>query len=325
MGRNLLLAAMAEGPWKEVAVACKKDIDSHSTTLHTVCDGIRDEVKTSFQKLRDMLDARERELLKMVDESEEQEKGRVLDKRKERIDACCETLGTQTDEMTKMMSEGKFDRIQETTQLIKENEIELKTLAKNIRELTFTVDAQVAIQSVEARIPQVAITSGDGAPGIFFTGNGATSPPVPHVQQSPALLNQGQQGYGGGAAGGVDFGGGGAPPFASPMPAAVRSPYAATPSGMSPISAAPSAIYINGLPNNASEQDIRDELGVFGEIEMINSRHIATGGFAFVFYTTNEGAAKALEHPRIMIKGKTVNVLAKKQIVASSTPLPPAP
>ena len=93
------------------------------------------------------------------------------------------------------------------------------------------------------------------------------------------------------------------------------SPYAATP-GMSPGSAAPSAIYINGasplqahpthqwceppagpphtlvvrapcrptpgspdpccaltapcagLPNNATEQDIRDELGVFGEIEV---------------------------------------------------------
>jgi len=89
---------------------------------------------------------------------------------------------------------------------------------------------------------------------------------------------------------------------------------------MSPVSAAPSAIYINGLPNNATEQDIRDELGVFGEIEMINSRHIATGGFAFVFYTSNEGAQKALEHPRIMIKGKTVNVLAKKQIVQQSTP-----
>jgi len=51
---------------------------------------------------------------------------------------------------------------------------------------------------------------------------------------------------------------------------------------------------------------------------MINSRHIATGGFAFVFYTNNEGASKALEHPKIVIKGKQVNVLAKKQIVANT-------
>ena len=49
----------------------------------------------------------------------------------------------------------------------------------------------------------------------------------------------------------------------------------------------------------------------------VNSRHIASGGFAFVFYTTNEAAARALEKPRITIKGKMVNVLAKKQIVTS--------
>jgi len=284
--------------WQKTADEANKALEGHRDSLKSVCDGVREEVKTSFSKLREMLDSRERELIKMVDEAEEQENGRVLEKRKERITSCCETLQAQTDEMNKMMAEGKFDKIQEVTQMIKENDIEIETLAKNVNELTFTMDAQVAIQSVEARIPQVAITSADGAPGIFFTGNGSASPPPP----SPAV----------GGMGGSDF--------AHSTPMATRSPYAGTPSGMSPVSAAPSAIYINGLPNNATEQDIRDELGVFGEIEMINSRHIATGGFAFVFYTTNEGAQKALEHPRIMIKGKTVNVLAKKQIVASSTP-----
>lgn len=290
---------MADGSWQTIAEECKKTLETHDQSLHVVCDGVREEVKTSFNKLREMLDARERELIKMVEEAEEQEKSRVLEKRKERIDACCETLTAQTAEMNKMMSEGKFDKIQEVTQIIKENEIELKTLAKNVAELTFTMDAQVAIQSVEARIPQVAITSADGAPGIFFTGNGSASPPPP----SPAVQSLGTSGFDAGV-------------HSTPG----RSPYAANPTGMSPVSAAPSAIYINGLPNNATEQDIRDELGVFGEIEMINSRHIATGGFAFVFYTTNEGAQKALEHPRITIKGKTVNVLAKKQIVQSSTP-----
>jgi len=292
------LNKMAEGSWQDIAAACRTTLEGHDGALHTVCDGVREEVHTSFNKLREMLDARERELIKLVEEAEDQEKQRVLEKRKERIDACCETLGAQTEEMNQMMAQGKFDKIQEVTQLIKENEIELKTLAKNVNELTFTMDAQVAIQSVEARIPQVAITSADGAPGIFFTGNGSASPPPP----SPAVQPL------------PDLGASGA--YSTP---GRPSPYAATP-GMSPGSAAPSAIYINGLPNNATEQDIRDELGVFGEIEMINSRHIATGGFAFVFYTTNEGAQKALEHPRIMIKGKTVNVLAKKQIVASSTP-----
>lgn len=285
--------------WSKTAEDARKSLETHRDSLKSVCSGVRDEVKTSFNKLREMLDARERELLKMVDEAEEQEASRVLEKRRERIESCCETLTAQTEEMNKMMAEGRFDKIQEVTQMIKENDIEIETLAKNVSELTFTMDAQVAIQSVEARIPQVAITSADGAPGIFFTGNGSASPPPP----SPAVGGMGSSGFG----------------DAHSTPIA-RSPYAGTPGGLSPVSAAPSAIYINGLPNNATEQDIRDELGVFGEIEMINSRHIATGGFAFVFYTTNEGAQKALEHPRIMIKGKTVNVLAKKQIVASSTP-----
>merc|ERR1711970_1587043 len=102
-----------------------------------------------------------------------------------------------------MMEKGQFDKIQEVTQVIKENEAELKTLAKNVSELTFSLDAQVAIQSVEARIPQVAITSADGAPGIFFTGTGSASPPP----QSP----------GGMAVGGDDSAFGGSTFGASPM------------------------------------------------------------------------------------------------------------
>merc|ERR1712167_147431 len=143
----------------------------------------------------------------MGDEAEEQEKGRVLDKRKERIEACCETLDSQTAEMKTMMEQGKFEKIQETTQAIKENEIELKTLNKNITELQFVLDAQVATQSVEARIPQVAITSGDGAPGIFFTGTGSASPPP----ASPA------QTFDAGAGATQDFGHTGGAFGASPM------------------------------------------------------------------------------------------------------------
>lgn len=48
---------------------------------------------------------------------------------------------------------------------------------------------------------------------------------------------------------------------------------------------------------------------------MINSRHIATGGFAFIFFSTDTGAAAALEKPKVIIKGKAVNILAKKQLV----------
>ena len=49
-----------------------------------------------------------------------------------------------------MIADGKFDKIQEVTQLIKENETELKTLAKNVNELTFTMDAQANPTSIPA-------------------------------------------------------------------------------------------------------------------------------------------------------------------------------
>jgi len=293
---------MSDESWSDIASRTRDELEKHTGSLNGVCNTLREDVKKSFSKLREMLDVREAELAKMIDEAEKAEKERVVDKRKERIDACCESLEAKTKEMQEMLAQGKFDRMQETTQMIKENEMEIKQLAKTVSELTFSMDAQVAIHQVEARIPQVNITSADGAPGIFFTGTGSASVPTP----SPAR----EQMY--------DAGSSLAPQ--SPMPGSLnRSAISlGTPSGMSPVSAAPSAIYINGLPNNASEQDIRDELGTFGEIEMINSRHIATGGFAFVFYTNNEGASKALEHPKIVIKGKQVNVLAKKQIVANT-------
>jgi len=79
--------------------------------------------------------------------------------------------------------------------------------------------------------------------------------------------------------------------------------------------AVPNAIYINGVPEDTTEGDLREVFARFGDIKMINSRHIATGGFAFIFFSTDTGAAAALEKPKVMIKGKAVNILAKKQLV----------
>merc|ERR1712022_26387 len=81
----------------------------------------------------------------------------------------------------------------------------------------------------------------------------------------------------------------------------------------------PNAIYVNGVPHDASEYDVRETFERFGEIKMINARHISTGGFAFVFFKQDIGAQIALENPRVVIKGKTANVLAKKQILGGRT------
>merc|ERR1711998_421743 len=80
----------------------------------------------------------------------------------------------------------------------------------------------------------------------------------------------------------------------------------------------PNAIYVNGVPHDASEADVRDAFERFGEIKMVNARHISTGGFAFVFFKEDIGAQVALENPRVIINGKTANVLAKKQILSGS-------
>jgi len=82
----------------------------------------------------------------------------------------------------------------------------------------------------------------------------------------------------------------------------------------------PNAIYVNGVPHDASEADVRAAFERFGEIKMVNARHINTGGFAFVFFKDDIGAQIAMENPRVVINGKTANVLAKKQILGGSRP-----
>jgi len=78
----------------------------------------------------------------------------------------------------------------------------------------------------------------------------------------------------------------------------------------------PNAIYVNGVPHDASEADVRATFERFGEIKMVNARHINTGGFAFVFFKDDIGAQVAIQNPRVIINGKTANVLAKKQILS---------
>merc|ERR1719506_1183572 len=102
-------------------------------------------------------------------------------------------------------------------------------------------------------------------------------------------------------------------PSASAGPAK-RSTLGAAAAASSNDSLSKSAIYVNGLPNNASEADIIDAFQDCGGIKMVNARHVASGGFAFVFFDNDLGAENALARARVNVKGKTVNVLAKKQI-----------
>jgi hypothetical protein len=284
--------------WEKTAEEAKRDLEAHSDSLNGICDTLRDEVRAGFDSLRELLNAREQALLAMVDEAEEKEKTNTLVARKDCVDKCCEKLSAKTEEMKGLLAQGVFSNIAAITAEIQESEQELKTLHNDIGDLQIKVDAQLPIQHARDSIERIEVTAKDGTPGVWFSGS---------IRPTRAGGNQTF-----GAPQPVTMGASGSVDMLANTP--IRSRIM-TPSG-SP-SPAPRAIYINGLPHDTSEADLRDVLGEFGEIDMVNSRHIASGGFAFVFYTTNEAAARALEKPRITIKGKMVNVLAKKQIVTS--------
>jgi len=289
--------------WETTAEEAKRDLEAHSDSLHGICDTLRDEVRAGFDSLRELLNAREQALLAMVDEAEEKEKTNTLVARKDCVEKCCEKLAAKTEEMNGLLAQGVFSNIASITGEIQESEQELKTLHNDIGDLQIKVDSQLPIQHARDSIERIEVTAKDGTPGVWFSGSIRPTRAGNQSFGAPQPVTMGDSGFASG-------GGGGDMLANTPIRSRIM-----TPSG-SP-SPAPRAIYINGLPHDTSEADLRDVLGEFGEIDMVNSRHIASGGFAFVFYTTNEAAARALEKPRITIKGKMVNVLAKKQIVTS--------
>jgi len=104
------------------------------------------------------------------------------------------------------------------------------------------------------------------------------------------------------------------PPAAYIPPSGKHAPVAAKPS--SPGNDGSNAIYINGLAPDTTEDDIIAAFERFGDIKMVNARHIGNGGFAFVFFEDEAGAAASLVNPRVPVKDRTANVLAKQQILS---------
>jgi len=102
------------------------------------------------------------------------------------------------------------------------------------------------------------------------------------------------------------------PPGSPPQ----QSTLSASGTAMTPKDAVPNAVYVNGLAPDTTEEDIRAVFEHFGEIKMVNARHVSNGGFAFVFFKTEAGATAALQNPRVVVGDRTVNILAKKQILS---------
>merc|ERR1711865_527061 len=151
--------------------------------------------------------------------------------------------------------------------------------------------SRLAESAGNAVVPATNYTT--GASSSYAPMSHSLPPTVPHGNASPPSA------YGGGSASRMQQ-----------LPAASSAATGET---------VPNAIYVNGVPHDASEYDVRETFERFGEIKMINARHISTGGFAFVFFKQDIGAQIALENPRVVIKGKTANVLAKKQILGGRT------
>jgi len=188
---------------------------------------------------------------------------------------------------------------------------ELESSTKAVRELEYSaaqcVQGAGGGQSVDFGAVEAAIR------GLDVGGSAGSATTIPYTPTAPPPSSGSRSSFA---------------PTSSPagsvsspmprMPPAVRATPGGTP--FTPDStgrgtAVPNAIYINGVPEDTSEADLREVFARFGDIKMINSRHIATGGFAFIFFSTDTGAAAALEKPKVMIKGKAVNILAKKQLV----------
>ena len=59
---------------------------------------------------------------------------------------------------------------------------------------------------------------------------------------------------------------------------------------------------------------IRNVFSKFGAVKMVNARHVASGGFAFVFFEDESGAANALVDPRVPVKDRVTNVLVRHSV-----------
>jgi len=176
--------------------------------------------------------------------------------------------------------------------------INFEPMERAVKQLELRSSSEPAAASVAVSLPPAArsntSTLGDSRPPATPTGDGSRSRPqaTPTGQMTRSALN----------------------PAITQSRQSTARVAAMTPPATPGENLSKSAIYVNSLPTDAKEADIVEAFKDCGGIKMVNARHIATGGFAFVFFDSDDGAQKALEQARVEVKGKTVNVLAKKQI-----------
>lgn len=281
-------------------------IQDRRRTLDHDTDQLRSTVRAGIENLRRALDEREAQLLSGVEDVYANNR-KVLDECESHIAQLRSRLAESADGMQKAVAVGDINnvvingkRLEESSKALKEQEQIMNAMDTQIGGTLPTEGADHSIRNLtlsgghapgagNAVVPATNYTT--GASSSYAPMSHSLPPAVPHGPSSPPSA------YGGGSASRMQQ-----------LPAT-----AATGETV------PNAIYVNGVPHDASEYDVRETFERFGEIKMINARHISTGGFAFVFFKQDIGAQIALENPRVVIKGKTANVLAKKQILGGRT------
>lgn len=282
--------SMSEWSWQVAVETNLKNLAERKRVLEHDAEGLRNMIRVSFEQLRRAMDEQESRLLNGVEEVVASSRHKI-DDQEANVTALRARLSEGADSMNRAVATGDINGVVLHGKRLEEASLNLREADAIIQSMDTNVGGTLPTEAAENAVKNLCL-SGGHAPAL---GNniGFVAPPA-HYATSPI-----------------------APHYAlhDSTPTAARPAVAMSSSTPATGETVPNAIYVNGVPHDASEADVREAFERFGEIKMVNARHINTGGFAFVFFKEDIGAQIAMENPRVLINGKTANVLAKKQIL----------
>merc|ERR1711939_414616 len=301
---------MAEWSWQVSVEAALKTLSERKRNLENDGEALRATIKASFDQLRRSMDEQEARLLSGVEEQVAHSR-RLLDEHDATVTSLRARLSEGADAMNRSVATGDINGVVMFGKRLEEASAQLREEEATISQMDTSIGGTLPTEAADNAIKNLTL-SGGHAPAL---GSSMYMPPPPSAHTavshaSPTATPVSMQHYGGGYASETS----------SLQPSMITPPVrvpAGTPATGETV---PNAIYVNGVPHDASEADVREAFQRFGEIKMVNARHINTGGFAFVFFKDDIGAQVAQENPRVAINGKTANVLAKKQILGGGRP-----
>jgi len=280
-------------------MVCKEaiaEVASADQELHQCADTLRSNITTGCQRVRAVLDDRMQACMQTVTEIKGA-KGVALYEAQKDMEHKRDRLSVGVSAAEKALNaalDNQYDFVQDAPQL-EADLVVLEDLDVQLRGADATIERVVRFDASERAMKQLELRKADGVEAPAAVMSPSSTMPVRPSVPSAARPPMGS---------------------ASAGPGSSKLAGAAAANARSGDALSKSAIYVNGLPNNAVEADIVEAFRDCGGIKMVNARHVASGGFAFVFFDNDSGAENALGRSLVKVKGKQVNVLAKKQIPA---------